>query len=396
MSQFLRFSLILLAGCELAAADKVVKLPVVVEPGYLESYVDPVFRSKVTRVSGVPGTAIPNLNSKWHPVARHGYSKEPAWNSDQTILLLRTHHGYPALLFLDGKTYQPLFGRNNSPGTELRWRPNAPDEMLYVKGNKIGSWNVRTETIKIIATLPGYSNFHFGPWEGNLSNNGELIAISAIRNSEAVGFAFSLVTKQKFPDLALGKVTDWISVSASGKYLVTNGRYESGQADQTKIYDLKGNPVGETWKQFGRPSHFDLTLDADGKDIAVGVSKSKPDSGRVIKRRLSDGFVTVLTSGGFATHTSTRNVDLPGWAFVTYSDTGSNWPPYRSEIVAVKLDGGMKTKRIAHLHNKQVDYLSQAQAVPSPDGRKVIWASNWGRKEGRPISAFVAEFDVNQ
>ena len=34
--------------------------------------------------------------------------------------------------------------------------------------------------------------------------------------------------------------------------------------------------------------------------------------------RLLDGEVTVLTNGGYATHTSARNLSRPGWAYVTY------------------------------------------------------------------------------
>tara|TARA_R110002096_G_scaffold393074_3_gene588097 strand:- start:467 stop:1678 length:1212 start_codon:yes stop_codon:yes gene_type:complete len=368
------------------------EMPQLPKPGYLETVVDPVFGSEITRVTGDTGAAIPGVDSVWNAVARHGYSKEGAWNCDQSLLWIRTHHGFPSMIFLDGASYKPVFGRNIGPGSEARWTPNRPDYMVFVKDNTIGFWNVREDTTKIVVTLPGYSEFGIGPWEGNLSNDGRLVAISAKNGGRQVAFVYDLEKRAKYPDVefAIARL-DWVSISTSGKYLVANGKFSEGQGDQSQVYDLQGNRIGALWSEYGRPSHFDLTIDENGDDIAVGVSKSKPDLGRVIKRRLRDGAVTVLTSGGFAGHSSTRNLDRPGWAYVTYQYSGPDWPPFWNEVVAVKLDGSQIVERIAHLHAPRTDYLTEAHAVPSPDGKRVIWASSWGAKaSGRPVSAYVA------
>ncbi|MEQ1860294.1 MAG: hypothetical protein ABMA13_10185 [Chthoniobacteraceae bacterium] len=378
-----------------AAADQPVEIPKIIQPGYLESYVDPVFGAKVTRITGEPGTAIANIDGTWDAVARHHYSKDAAWNCDQSLLILARHHGFPSALFLDGRTYQPLFGRNKSPGTEVRWHPKQPDNMVWVKGNEIGLWDVRADKAQVIATLVGYSDFHIGPWEGNLSRDGRKIVVNGMKGGERAAFAYDLHEKRKWPDLALDGIdVDWVSVSASGKFLVVNGKFSGDKGDQTQVHDLDGNKVGDLWPEYGRPSHCDLTLDENGDDIAVGVSKSKPDDGRVIKRRLRDGAVTVLTSGGYAGHASTRNVDRPGWAYVTYQHRGPSWPPYWDEVIAVKLDGSQIVTRIAHLHTKVTDYLTEAHAVPSPDGKRVLWASNWESAAGRPIGAYVANVAI--
>lgn len=393
MSRIICLALVLLSSLStVSGEDSTVEIPSIPKPDYMTAYTDPVFKSQVTRVTGDPGTLIKNLDARWDKVARHGYSKESAWNCDQSLLLLRQHHGFPAMIFLDGTNYEPVFGRNNIPGTEARWMPNEPDEMIYVTANIIGRWNVRTETTTIVAEFPGYSDFHIGPWEGNLSLDGNRIAIYATKDREKVAFAYDFKTKQKYPDLTFKNFTpDWVSISASGKYLITNGKFEGDKGDQTQVFNLDGTPVGKPWREYGRPSHFDLTLDQNGADIAVGVSKSKPDTGRVIQRRLSDGEVTILTAGGFAGHTSTRNVQRPDWAYITYQYRGPNWPPYRDEVVAVKLDGSMTVERIAHLHSKRVDYLTEAHAVPSPDGKRVLWASSWESEAGRPVGVFIAK-----
>jgi len=378
-------------GGDLAAAPA----PKISAPGYLESYVDPVFKTTVTRITGIPGSGIPNLNGQWAAIARHHYSKDAAWNCDQSLLFLERHQGHPGALFLDGTTYQPLFARQE-PGTETRWHPKKPGIMVYVKDNLIGFWDVREDTTRTVTNFPGYSGFHIGPWEGNLSRDGRRLVVEGRKGKDHIAFAYDFEEGRKYPDVLLNEVADvdWISISASGNYLVLNGQIQGRTSDQTQVYDLQGNKIGNLWEQHGRPSHYDLTLDENGDDIAVGSSRSGPDDGRVIKRRLVDGQVTVLTSGGYASHTSARNVNRPGWVYVTYQHHGPTWPPYWDEVDAVKLDGSLTVERIARLHTKRTDYLTESHAVPSPDGNRVLWASDWEAASGRPIFTLVAQRTV--
>ncbi|MBM4025808.1 MAG: hypothetical protein FJ280_10445 [Planctomycetes bacterium] len=366
-------------------------IPSVPQPGYLDSYTDPVFGAKVTRITGEPGTSIPNIDGRWAEIVRHHYSKDAAWNCDQSLLYLARHQGRPGHLFLDGDNYRVCFARPGAPGTERRWHPKEPSIMVYVQENRIGRWNVRENTTQVLATFPGYSEFRMGPWEGNLSRDGRMLVVDGKREADRLAFAYDLEKGHTYPDLVLNDVgIDWVSICASGRYIVLNGRIRGERGDQTQVYDLQGNKVGELWSEYGRPSHYDLTLDENGDDVAVGVSKSKPDNGRVIKRRLSDGQVTVLTPGGYAGHTSARNLHRPGWAYVTYQHPGPTWPPFWGEVVAVKLDGSHTVERIAHLRTNKTDYLTEAHAVPSPDGQRVLWAGNWESPTGRPIGAYVA------
>ena len=58
-------------GALRAVSDKV-------KPPYLRPIVDPVFDSKVTRISGDAGSPIRNLDGEWGKVVRHHYSKDQA------------------------------------------------------------------------------------------------------------------------------------------------------------------------------------------------------------------------------------------------------------------------------------------------------------------------------
>ncbi len=362
------------------------------KPGYLETVTDPDFGTEITRIVGDPDSIIPVIGGTWQPIARHGYSKRPVWNADESLIFLENHRGGRNPLFLDGETYE-VISYGGASATEHRWHPADPHLMVLITDHAISSWNVMTNEINELFSLTGYRDFHLGPWEGNLSADGNWVGINAIRSSDnkPVGFAVDLANRSKYPDIDLSGINvDWISISAAGKYLVLNG-YIDGGDDRTQVYDINGSKVGSLWSEYGRPSHYDLTVDENGDEVAVGVSKSSPDNGRIIKRRLSDGAVTVLTHGGYATHTSTRCSGRPGWAFSSFSHRGpDNWEPYYNEIVAVKLDG-TRVERICHIRGLWKDYYNEAQPCPSPSGGRVIFASDW--ESGESIAqAYIADF----
>ncbi|HEC43897.1 MAG TPA: hypothetical protein ENI20_13835 [Bacteroides sp.] len=197
------------------------------KPGYLETVIDPDFGTKITRIVGDPGTSIPVVGNTWQPVARHGYSKKPVWNADESLIFLEKHRGGMNPLFLDGETYEVLFYGGES-ATENRWHPTNPDLMVLITDHAIKSWNVRDKSVTELFSHSEYNDFHIGPWEGNLSADGKWLVINANR------------------------ITDTVR-------------------------------VGPLWSEYGRPSHYDLTVDENGDEVAVGVSKSSPDDGHVIR-----------------------------------------------------------------------------------------------------------------
>jgi hypothetical protein len=95
--------------------------------------------------------------------------------------------------------------------------------------------------------------------------------------------------------------------------------------------------------------------------------------------RLKDGRVASLTdpdNEAASFHVSARNVDRPGWVYVTFRPGSGK--RFGDEIVAVKLDGGRSVERLAHTHSDADQlYRAEPHAVPSRDGKRVVFASNW-------------------
>ncbi|MBO0733573.1 MAG: hypothetical protein J2P49_04505 [Methylocapsa sp.] len=393
--------------CNLVLDTKPKTEPQVPKPGYLHSYVDPVFGTKVTRITGDPGTAIPNVGSTWGKVSRPGYEDRAAWNADQTILLLENTAAGP--LLLDGNNYKPLAAENLGPfySSEARWHPALPSKMLYLGNNargtacEFGLWDIYTSSITVQQTISGYTGCNLGG-TGNWSSDATMVAVEATRSSDKklVAFALNLATGKKYADIDLlasgflAGTIDWVSISRSGDLIYVNGGLANGtnRSDNAAIFDLSGNVI-QKWLEYGSPSHSDLSVDSNGNEVVVGVDKSSTYLGKIIMRNMRTGIRTPLDTGGFPSLVSARNNTLANFAFV--NDTGSKspnyWPPYFDEIFAVTLDGSKRTPRLAHAHSNWVNYDSQGFVVPSPDGLRFVFASDWKQPSGLPVQTYVAD-----
>src|SRR5262245_49665498 len=61
-------------------------IPAVSKPGYLVPATDPTFQSQVMRIGNNSGASPTPLSGAWGSDARHVYSKQQPWNSDQTLI----------------------------------------------------------------------------------------------------------------------------------------------------------------------------------------------------------------------------------------------------------------------------------------------------------------------
>jgi hypothetical protein len=363
-------------------------------PDYLHSTKDPVFGTILTRITkpGILGNGVVCGNK----YCSHRYSSAQAWNSDQSLLVIS--NGCGGMCFLDGRTYVPLFRRERS--TECEWHPQDADLMICVHGREISTWAPRTNHEDVFFTSTNYNDLKFGPYKGNPSRDGDRIAVRAVRDDgAAVVFAYDLRLRRKFPDIDLAQLpgtTNSCSISPLGINILCSQELQDGN-EPNFIFSIDG-VLRQKWTEHHRPGHGDMTVDADGSEIYVGISKSDPDKYQVIKRRLSDGKVTSLMKYGEAQHASLRALGRPGWVFLSYAGDPQevsghpDWAPYAREVIALRTDGSGDVRRIVQTRNVPFDYWSETHASPSPDGSQVIWSSNWG-VGGGPVYDFVAHLD---
>jgi len=267
--------------------------------------------------------------------------------------------------------------------------------------------------------LPVVANYGIGSGEGNPSNDGRFVVVG---NNNAM-VVVDMDPQPPFPaypvprigpvyvfppcSLTTSSPLTWsignVSISPSGKYV--DVKFSSGNdttVDLHRIYEvdpltlaLKPHNMASSSSRCGsfafRPNgwifplkHADMALDPfdSNEDVIVG-GRACPGSsiGHVVKVRLRDGKVTALTdptNESSIYHISTRNLDRPGWAYVSYYEADSM--RFGDEIVAVRLDGSLAVERLAHAHSlTRGCYRCEAHPVPSRDGMRVLFASNWVR-----------------
>ena len=346
-------------------------------PAYLTPYTDPVFKTKIIRVTDDPGRPIKNISGKtWPDVARHHYSSDQAWNCNQTLIYLDA----PGL-FIDGETYEPKFMQNGRPSdSDVRWHASDPAVLLYAAGSKLGTWNPQSGSKMTIEDFSGYSGLKFGPWEGSPSEDGDMVVLSF----DGGAFAYKISTDKKYPDIKKFSGVDNARISPLGNYIIWGC-----EPDHVIVTDLQGNQVLDLPED--AVSHFDVVVDCDGEECIVGRNNT---SGPMTKYRMRDGRKTQLCPGGWCSHTSTRS-KTRRWAVSAPTDEGGNVPPpYRGEAIMSALDGSV-TFRLGHTHEPAtIDYKAETQPSHSPDGGRVIFASAWGGSGStpRPIGCYVIDF----
>jgi hypothetical protein len=236
-----------------------------------------------------------------------------------------------------------LAGEGAPPGSEPQWHPTDP-KLLYVIENLGAEVNVKrldveTGQVKVVGDLRTRlkalfpsgtpTNMHTGG-EGSPSKDGrywcvmvrDQTRLDANGNFRMMG----VITWDRNTDTVLGalhqdSIPDRVSMSPSGKLCVIS-RLGTGVVSYTR--DMK-NPV----KLYAGTEHSDLAVDANGRDVCVGVSYNNQlgvRDGDVFVKDLETGTGSTLfniygadNGGTHATnvHFSGKAHNKPGWVVVT-------------------------------------------------------------------------------
>jgi hypothetical protein len=380
----------------------VVAIPNTPKPGYLADHKDPVFGTKVTRITGNPGTDIRNIpGAKWGDQARHHYSSDQAWNCDESLIYLDTNRGTgaagPTGVFLDGETYEPMFAPQSKPSSsDVRWHHSDPELMMFAHRSILGTWNPKTGKQEIIKDFGStYSEMTFGPWEGCFSDDGDFVVISCKKGGKEIAFAYKISQDSKGfdidpADFGFGTLNA-CRISPKGTYMVWGLR-----PDVVVVTDLQGAVI--TTLPSNYVSHWDVITDTSPDEVLVGRVNSgsvgQGRSGLISKYRLRDGRRYPLSEGGWCSHTSSRSIHAHRWAVSDAMLEGATYPPYNGELIMCALTGSA-VYRLCHTHTvKPLDYVAQTQPSHAPHPGRVIFASPWDVQGSapRPVGCYVVDF----
>jgi len=361
------------------------------KPAYLTPITDPTYKSKVVRITdqAVFDSKTPGMGTYHH------YSKDQAWNSDGSLILLE---GWPSAI-IDGKTYE-YKKFVNPPGGPHTWSNTQPDIIYGTNNsNSIVKLNVSTNTTSIVRTFTEYTFVSYGEWEGNMSNDDRYMVLQCkTAAGEMAIVVYDLVDDAVVSTMSAPVWPNNCAMSQSGKYVEVQwdvAGYENYQG--ICIYNRSDLSFVRNVISSGG-GHYDFGYDTEGNEVCTGADIDGSSRG-IIMVRLDNGAKTYLLSDAqmsWPIHISCRNLNRAGWAYLTeFAETyGEPTKPNFQKMFAVKLDptanNDAVTETFAHVqHSTTIDYDRSPFGVPNRDGSKVMFRSDWMKGTGE-INSYVA------
>ena len=327
------------------------------EPEYLVSRAEQISSARLTRISD--DWAFANVDGR----PTHQYSRRQAWNTNMSMIEVGN-------AVLDAHDYRIIVPEIQL-STARVWSRTNPQLMYGIyfgpEPNVVASWNVLTGALDRLMTLSDHTDCSFGNQEGNPSTNEKVIvACDHKYNGEKHLIALDLRNRVQLGVVQQEWNYNWAGYSDSGDYIIVENN-ASGAPSSLIRYDANfQNPL-----PLGRSSHGDFGRDADnGGDIYAMI---KGDGFEMI--RLSDGFRQYLSLSGVSGvgngHLSCRSVERSGWCYFSSYGVGG-------KLGAVRFSFESPDIEIWGFHRSSSDaYPSQPKATVSPDGRKILFTSDW-------------------
>jgi hypothetical protein len=368
------------------------KQPNIPAPALHQTIRDPVFGTFITRITDP--SQVPKVSR-----IRHYYSKSDPFNADSTRAIMVGSNGSTWLY--DARTWEPitqLSVRSSDP--EIQWHRTDPNVFYYMRKTSdsrgvraMYRFDIRNESQTMLRDFSDY-DLASGEDEGNMDKAGRYYALVGYRNKKAVeAFVYDVLNDKVSRRIPVENkmVSDWISVSPSGRYVVMMGK------DRSRIYDINMNHLRDLPE--GSFGHGDICLLEDGSEALVydGADHQLNHDRNINIADLATGRVTIGVRIGWDStpHVSCRNLDLPGWALISTQGPDRRYPNHDFEIFWLKLDGSREVRRVAHHHSDRDDggYFAEQHAVTNRDGTKIVFASNW---DPRRVSSYLIDLRASR
>ncbi len=402
--------------------------PGILKPDKGVPYFDPVFGTKITRISD---RKLDRL--RFRPKKGYGSYMHPAYpkhnydNADGSYLLFYGSFGSGKVLYdvESLKLVKSLSTRavNWSQPVEPRWDAHDPDILYYHRSppTALSRYNVKTDRFEVIhdfnEDFPGATCITMCE-EGDCSYDSRYFAflLRASRGGDKWAHA-AVFCYDRVEDRIVGKIElpipgfegqgggNWVGMSPSGKHVLLG-------TGPMLVYDreFEKPPVKLT---HGGGWHCDVGLDDEGREVIFypggrAYSPNGQSDGCYAMCDLETGTEIVLTgkignSDTIGMHFDCSCIFTPGWGLVsTYHPAPAkqtHWTEYSIYLVELtrRKNPPPRIWRICHTHVNRGSYIDDPFATFDRSGAKIFFGSNWGTpfKKGGDIDAYQVELPPN-
>ena len=357
-----------------------------------KTYVDPVFKTQIMRVTG----ELDGKNSQ------NAYSYWPSFNKGSSYFHIMTSFG-PALYSFDPAGFkllskEKLFAAKLPNGKIPNWEDSIwsgkdPDSLICCEGSCLWNFNVKTKAYTLLKdfseTLPGEK-----PWQLSKSIDDEVFGFTRkdLKKNSILGYA---AWKKSTDKLLVNKnetELDEVQVDKSGRYLVVKSDKQGRGVINVHVIDLQSGAISDLLDDGPdfSPGHSDcgmgcLVGDDNYLNRFLYRKLKSPHSFTAIRARKDDwsqgahlSFLADDESMILVSNFTANNLPCSGF--------------FKDEIFLLATDGSGRVKRICHHRSdylKTKEYWDSPRANISRDGKFVIYTSNWGASGRRDV--FIAK-----
>jgi len=397
-----------------------VSVPQLDKPAFMESYLDPAFGAKVTRIT----------DGKFGEVRKPTYSTMQAWNADESLLLLyRAGQGGGYHFLLDGQNYELVADLEILPTDieEVYWSYNDPDTLFYVSRGPAdyGEFKRYSVSAGISSTITDFREVCGDglPVGGEdvfmQSADDDLFGFRCVDDNDKSHMLSYRISTDELLSEEIGAGTPWESNTAPMPGLSGDRFWYQGA-----VLDSDLNYVERRLDMGNVSEHADIGLTSDGQDALYQTAfNASPEGcngdadggvGHLVEHNMETGACRTIISQsqGYpyttsATHLSANSYKNPGWVALssvgkseqlTHLTDGQPAPALFSEIYLASTDpSNPVTCRLAHhrSHAKLAEnggyesYFGEPHVNISPSGTRILFGSDWN--DSGSVDTYVIE-----
>ncbi len=372
--------------------DKVHRpLQTLARPGYLQAVIDPVFGVAIRRITDAGGGKV----------IKPAYSTIPAWNADESYLLLYDVSTGSHKLY-NGKTYAFIknFDFDFVDLEQFYWSTTNPDILFYPSSGKLIRHHISTDKKDVVHDFTAimHNSFSIGSDPMYCSWDNNVFGFELGYDQYASGVIYRLDSNKVYTVKNYanqGNVAPAPGPSGARMYLSHEGT-GVGEITDVNLNRLGTFDIREPW---GHASVGRLT---NGHDVLFTVQYDDPIVGTLIACDMTDLTAplrqVVSESNGYpyprTVHISAISFQNPGFVVLSITGTTTVTQVLDQEIVLVDANSaGGKIARVCHHRSwgkeGPQEYWAEPHAVPSPSGTRIAFGSDWGGTN--TVDTYVAE-----
>jgi len=337
----------------------------------------------------------------WYP--HHEYAKIQPWNADATI------YKFYSVAIYDAQTHQ-LLNEIQDAGSiyPTYWSNTDPDIMYsFMSNGDIKTYSVSEQQVNLLdhiyyneTDLIDYDKLKLGPGEGNIDKNDHYVVLVGKTGTDLDVIVYDLqeleiIHKETFTGAwgsgdGMPEYIDWVSVSQSGNYVGI--MWDHGNTDESnpfnghygvEIYNTNDLQFLRRIVEYG--NHGDFGYAQNGDEVFVQFWGSTGRVNMYYLDRLERLVIQTDPDFGQHGHISCRNLNRPGWAYVSIDELGYG------VMMAVKLDDSGLVEYFGHHYSSLSNYRKASNPVPTPNGEKIMFKSDFGDMTTEVVYVFEAK-----